>query len=95
MVGVGHASCVYRELEDALGAEKKVHPEEEPVRQWAHHSVVSVRDISAGSVITPEMIGVNRPGQGIAAKHVAAFYGRVARKDIRKHSLLAWSDVTE
>jgi N-acetylneuraminate synthase len=82
-----------RKLEVALGAEKKVQPEEEPVRQWAHHSVVSVRDIVRGVRITPDMIGVKRPGWGVPAKHLPEFYGRTARKNIPANSLLKWEDV--
>jgi len=84
-----------RKLEAALGSEKKVHPDEEPVRKWAHHSVVSLCDIPAGSVITPEMVGVKRPGWGIPAKHLEEFYGRVAKRDIPANSLLRWEDVEE
>lgn len=82
-----------RNLEAALGSEKKVHPEEEIVRNWAHHSVVSLHDIPAGTAITPEMVGVKRPGWGIPAKHLEEFYGRIARRDIPANTLLAWQDV--
>lgn len=82
-----------RKLEAALGSEKKIHPEEESVKQWAHHSVVSLCDIPAGSVISPEMVGVKRPGWGIPAKHLGEFYGRVAKRDIPANSLLCWEDV--
>lgn len=82
-----------RKLEAALGSEKTIHPEEEPVREWAHHSVVSLCDIPAGSVITPEMVGVKRPGWGIPAKHLEEFYGRVAKKDVPANSLLRWEDI--
>lgn len=84
-----------RNLEAALGSEKKVHPEEEIVRNWAHHSVVSLRDIPAGAAITPEMVGVKRPGWGIPAKHLEEFFGRIAQRDIPANTLLAWQDVVE
>ncbi len=82
-----------RNLETALGSEKMVHPEEETVRHWAHHSVVSVKDIPAGAVITAEMVGVKRPGSGIPAKHLEEFYGRITKRDIPVNSLLKWEDV--
>lgn len=84
-----------RKLEAALGSEKMVHPEEEPVRKWAHHSVVSLCDIPAGSIITAEIVGVKRPGWGVPAKHLEEFYGRVAKRDIPVNSLLRWEDVEE
>ncbi len=82
-----------RRLEAALGAEKRVYPEEQLVRDWAHHSVVSLRPIPAGSVLTAEMAGVKRPGRGVPAKYLEAFYGRVAARDIPANVLLAWNDV--
>lgn len=86
---------VIRKLEATLGSEKKIYPEEKPVREWAHHSVVSLRHIPPGSLITPEMVGVKRPGWGIPAKHLEKFYGRVAKRDIPANSLLRWEDVEE
>jgi len=82
-----------RKLEAALGSEKMIHAEEETVRRWAHHSVVSLCAIPAGSRITPEMIGVKRPGWGVPAKQLEAFYGHVAKRDIPANSFLKWEDV--
>lgn len=84
-----------RNLEAALGSEKMVHPEEEPVRSWAHHSVVSVKDIPAGAVIMAEMVGVKRPGSGIPPKHLEEFYGKVATRDIEVNTLLSWDYVKD
>lgn len=84
-----------RKLEAALGSEKKVHASEEEVRRWAHHSVVSLCEIPAGAVITPEMVGVKRPGWGIPAKHLEQFYGRVYKRYIPANSLLRWEDIEE
>jgi len=82
-----------RKIEAALGAEKRLYPEERPVRKWAHHSVVSLRAIAAGSHLTADMVGVKRPGWGIPAKHLERFYGRMAKRDIPMNTLLRWSDV--
>jgi N-acetylneuraminate synthase len=82
-----------RHIEAALGSEKRVHPDEELVRRWAHHSVVSVCDIPAGSVLVPAMVGVKRPGWGIPAKYLEGLYGRVVKRDIPVHSVLHWEDV--
>ena len=83
-----------RTIEAALGAKKRLYPQERPVRRWAHHSVVSLAEIPAGTVIQPEMVGVKRPGHGIPAKHLETFYGRVARQDISIDSLVRWQDVS-
>lgn len=82
-----------RRLEEAMGSEKRVHADEEPVRRWARHSVVSLCDIPSGSVITREMVGIKRPGWGVPAKHLPEFYGCVARRNIAVNSLLSWDDV--
>ena len=82
-----------RNIEAALGSEKEVYSDEEPVRQWAHHSVASLLDITAGTVLTPELVGVKRPGWGVPAKHLDDFFGRVAKKDIPANSLIQWEDV--
>lgn len=82
-----------RRIEAALGGRKRLHPEERSVRRWAHHSVVSLRTIPAGTVIRPGMVGVKRPGWGVPAKHLEAFYGCMARRDIPDNTLLRWSHI--
>jgi sialic acid synthase SpsE len=82
-----------RKIEAALGAEKRIHANEQPVRKWAHHSVVSVCDIPAGAVLTPHMLGVKRPGRGVPARYLEDFYGRVAARAIRPNTLISWPDV--
>ena len=82
-----------RKVEAALGSVKTVYPEEQVVRQWAHHSVVALQDIPAGAKIGSEMIGVKRPGSGIPARHLAELYGKTAVRSIRVNALLTWDDI--
>ena len=82
-----------RKLERALDAEKKIHPGEEEVRRWAHHSVVSLCAIAAGTALTSELVGVKRPGWGVPARHLPEFVGRIASRDIPANTLLAWEDI--
>lgn len=82
-----------RKLEAALGAEKRVHPDEEAVRAWAHHSVVSLVDVPRGTVIGPDHFGVKRPGGGVPAKHLSEFFGCVALREIPANTLVQWADV--
>lgn len=91
------ASLVHgiRKLEEALGAEKTIHPEEKVVREWAHHSVVTLVGIRAGSTITPDLVGVKRPGTGIPASRLESVYGRVARRDIPANVAVQWHDLVE
>ncbi len=82
-----------RKLEAALGDDKQVYPDEQTVRDWAHHSVVSLRAIAPGTVLTAELIGVKRPGRGVPARYLDAFLGRTAVRDIPADALLSWEDV--
>ncbi len=82
-----------RKLEAALGSKKNVYPEEQVVRDWAHHSVVSLCPIQAGNRILPEMIGVKRPGRGIPARYLENVYGRVVTRDIPANTILQWVDI--
>lgn len=83
-----------RRIEAALGAEKRLYPEERPVRRWAHHSVVSVQDIPRGSTMTSTMVDVKRPGYGIPAKYLETVCGRVARRAIPANTLIRWADLS-
>jgi N-acetylneuraminate synthase len=82
-----------RKLEAALGTEKKVHADERVVRAWAHHSVVTVAPIAAGSVVTAESVAVKRPGTGIPAAKLDEVIGRVAARDVAADEPLRWDDL--
>lgn len=82
-----------RKVEKALGAESRVYPGEEVVRKWAHHSVVSLLDIPAGTKITEKMVGVKRPGNGIPARHLEEIIGLVAKTTIKANSLIKWEEI--
>ena len=77
----------------ALGDEKILHEQEIKVKDWAHHSVVAVKDIKKGDVLTKEMISVKRPGSGIPAKNLEKLYGMTANIDLKINSILQWSDI--
>jgi sialic acid synthase SpsE len=77
----------------ALGDEKILHEQEVQVKDWAHHSVVAVKDIRKGDVINKEMISVKRPGSGIPAKNLEKLYGRTVSSDLKINSILQWSDI--
>lgn len=82
-----------RKVEAALGNEKKVHDSEKGIREWAHRSVVSIVDIPEGSVITQEMIWSKRPGTGIPSYRMDEVIGKVAKRDIKANTLVAWKDL--
>jgi N-acetylneuraminate synthase len=82
-----------RAIEKALGATKQIQPGEQDVRNMALHSVVSVRDIAAGSTIGVADVWPKRPGTGIPARQLNEVVGRVAKRDIAMDSLVAWDDL--
>lgn len=87
-----------RKIERGLGVEKVVTTEEESVRAWAHHSVVTTRTIHAREPITLENVAPKRPGSGIPAKYLDQRYaheliGKRAKRDLAPNTLLQWEDV--
>ncbi len=81
-----------RKISLALGSEKKVRPKEQAIREWAFRSIVSVRKILAGEVITQAMIWSKRPGTGIPSYKMNEMIGRRAARDIEINTLLKYED---
>lgn len=86
-----------RIIDEAKGSDEKVVLEsEKQVRDWAHHSVVSIVDIPANTVITEDMLSVKRPGTGIPAAELATLTNNYkTNKAIAKDSILEWSDISK
>ena len=63
---------------------------EAEVRAVARRSVVAVRAISRGTVVTADMLTVKRPGGGIRPECMESLLGRKALKDIESDTMLAW-----
>ncbi len=82
-----------RKVEAALGSEKAVHSREKQIRTWAFRSIVSTREIAAGTIITDEMIWSKRPGTGIPSHQMDEVIGRRAQKNIAVNQLIAWQDL--
>lgn len=74
--------CI-RETEMSLGdGIKTITKEEEEVRNWAHHSIVTIREIRAGEVFSRENLSVKRPGGGMPSKDLKNVIGKKASKNI-------------
>ncbi|HEY4499725.1 MAG TPA: N-acetylneuraminate synthase family protein [Candidatus Paceibacterota bacterium] len=88
-----------RKIEQALQVkEKNVLPEEQEIRSWAFHSVVSHIDLKKDDVITLENARPARPGWGIPAKYLDQKYskellGRKINKNIPKNTVIKWEDI--
>lgn len=82
-----------RKIELSLGNEKKLNANEKEIRDWAFRSIVSICDIKAGAKITPKMIWSKRPGTGIPSYMMPNIIGKHATRDIKKDTLISWSDI--
>lgn len=82
-----------RKIYLAGGNVKKVRPKEEAIRQWAFRSIVSVKDIHAGEIITQDMIWSKRPGTGIPSYKMNEIIGRKVIQDIKKNTLVRYEDL--
>jgi len=83
-----------RAIEQSLGATKRIQPGEQDVRDMALHSVVTIRDISAGSTIGKDDVWVKRPGTGIPARQLGDVIGKVASHAIARDTLVRWEDLS-
>lgn len=82
-----------RKIEAAMGSEKKVNKLEKPIRTWARRSIVTLKDIPAGTTLTEDLIWTKRPGTGVEAKHLEEFIGKKATRDLEKDYLIQWEDI--
>ena len=85
-----------RAVFEARGAERNIFPEEQPIVAWARESVVSIKDIPKGAVITSDMVWVKRPSPvkgAIPAKDLAKAIGRTAQTNIRKDRQILWNEL--
>lgn len=74
-------------IHQCSGGRKEILIEEQPTIDFAYASVVAIRDIFSGEVLTMDNIWVKRPGTGgILAVDFDATLGRTARVDIKKNS---------
>ena len=53
-------------------------------------SIVTLCEISEGSIISEKMIDVRRPGDGIPPKYYDEIIGRKAKTNIAKETTLKW-----
>jgi sialic acid synthase SpsE len=82
-----------RAIEQARGGTKRIQPGEQAVRELAHHSVVSLRPIAAGTTISADDVWAKRPGTGIPAHQLDEVIGRVAKHDLAADRLIRWDDL--
>jgi len=90
-----------REMDAMLAlssAEKTITVEEQAIREWAFHSVVSNRELGLDEAITLENVRPARPGWGIPAKYLDERYsqellGKKVNKAIPANKVIYWRDI--
>jgi len=83
-----------RAIHQALGGTKAILTEEQSTIIFAYASVVSIKPITKGEVLTKQNIWVKRPGTGeILAVDFERLLGKVAARAIPLNAQLSWQDV--
>ncbi|HPQ40373.1 MAG TPA: N-acetylneuraminate synthase family protein [bacterium] len=82
-----------RAIFEASGSCKEPLPEEAATIRFAFASVVAIRDIRPGEVLSRNNVWVKRPGTGdIPAAQFEEILGRRVRRSISKDEQIAWTD---
>ncbi len=85
-----------RAVWEAQGSSREIFPEEREIVAWARESVVSVKAIAKGSVVTRETVAVKRPSPGpgaIPAKSLDEVIGKTAQTDIPADQQILWEQI--
>jgi len=83
-----------RAIWEAVGGEKEIQPEEQPVIDFAYASVVAIKPIQAGAELNLENLWVKRPGTGdFIGEDLYTILGKKALRDIPRDSQIAKSDI--
>ena len=76
------------------GGTKNRIEEEEVTRKFAFSTVVSIKHLKKGDILTKDNIWVKRPGSGgIAAQDYQKIIGKKVKNDVAYDQHLAWSDI--
>jgi N-acetylneuraminate synthase len=82
------------EIHKMLGGKKEPAREEQVTIDFAFATVVTIKDIKKGDILTEENLWVKRPGTGeIHAEHYKSLLGKRATRDIAADEQLKWSDI--
>ena len=65
--------------------EKKINPKELPVRNWANHSIVSIKPIKKNEKFTTSNISVKRPSGGLPALDFFKVLNLKSKKNIKEN----------
>jgi N-acetylneuraminate synthase/N,N'-diacetyllegionaminate synthase len=84
------------DMEILLGSKvKKPTISELEIAVVARKSIVALKAIKKGVVITKDMLTIKRPGTGIKPKYFDKVVGKTAKIDIPEGELINWQDITK
>ncbi len=82
------------EIAQMRGGKKEAAKEEQVTIDFAFATVVTIKKVKKGEVLTKENLWVKRPGTGeIKAEHFNELLGKTINKDLDEGEHLSWSDV--
>jgi N-acetylneuraminate synthase len=55
-------------------------------------SLIADVDISAGTILTPDLVGIKKPGTGISAARLNEFLGKTLKQDVKAGKVLLETD---
>ena len=83
-----------RNTEILLGdGKKKPTKSEMRIMKQVRRSVLAVRDLPAGTILTKEMLCYKRPGTGIAPEYADVLVGRALKRNVGKEEPIMWEDI--
>lgn len=63
------------------------------MKETFQKSIVTVKEIKKGSIITRDMLGIKKPGTGLAPKLLEEVIGKKTVEDVPQHSILKMEDI--
>jgi len=82
-----------RILEQCLGKYKKIYPKEKQIEKWAKRSLVAIKNIKKGDMLTEKNLWSKRPGTGIPSRFFFKYINKIAKKNIKKDTLIKKSQI--
>jgi len=83
-----------RAIHSALGGSKDILDEEQITIDFAYATVVAIKDIESGEILTEDNIWVKRPGTGeIKAEHFEQLLGEEVSSSLKSGQHLGWNNI--
>jgi N-acetylneuraminate synthase len=82
-------------LDKSLKATKEIHQSELEIREWAHRSLVYLRELPKGHVVSDKDIWGKRPGTGVPSYRYQEFIGKTLNRDVNANTLISENDFVQ